>query len=62
MPSYHIYTMSKGAPVSFTSIEAGDEAEALRIAGEYYEGDAVELWNEHRRLRILRPAMEPSLV
>lgn len=56
MPNYHLYFMLRGAPVGTTSIEASDDAEAARIARELNTGDAVELWNDHRRLRILGPA------
>ena len=64
MPNYHLYFMSRGAPVGSKSIEAVDDAEAARIARELNEGDAVELWNDHRRLRILGAslqAIEPSV-
>jgi hypothetical protein len=52
MPNYHIYFMLKGAPVGSKSIEAGDDAEAVRIASTLNEGDAVELWNDYRRLKV----------
>jgi hypothetical protein len=62
MANYHIYFMLKGAPVGSRSIEAGDDAEAVRIASTLNKGDAVELWNDHRRLRVFgaSPARAPS--
>ena len=56
MPNYHLYFMLRGAPVGAKTIDAGDDAEAARIALALNHGDAVELWNDHRRLGILRPS------
>ena len=59
MPTYHLYYLSKGAIVGSDSIEADDDSEAARLARAMNEGDAVELWNDCRRLGVLRAA--PSL-
>ena len=61
MPNYHLYFMSRGAPVGSQAIVASDVAEATRIAQAMNEGEAVELWNDHRRLSVLRAHDRPTI-
>lgn len=56
MGSYHLYYLRDNAVVGSDSIEAGDDDEAIRLAQECGEGQAVEVWNDHSRIRIVAPA------
>ena len=53
MPNFHLYFMASGAPVGSQSIEAVDEAEAIRIARGSSEAEAIEIWDDCRRLGVL---------
>lgn len=56
MASYHLYYLRDSAVVGSDSIEADDDGEAIRLARELGEGQAVEVWNDHSRIRIVAPA------
>jgi hypothetical protein len=38
------------------AIEAIDDGEAARIARAQGVGEVIEVWNDHRRVRIVAPA------
>jgi hypothetical protein len=54
--SYHLYYLRNNAVVGSDSIDATDDDEAIRLAREHGEGQAVEVWNAHSRIRIVAPA------
>jgi hypothetical protein len=56
MARYHLYYLRQGMLVGSGNIEAADDAEAARIAREQGGGQVVEVWNDHRRVRIVSPA------
>ena len=53
---YHLYFLREGMLVGSGHIEAADDGEAARIAREQGGGQTVEIWNDHRRVRIVAPA------
>ena len=55
MATYHLYFLRRGMLVGSSDIEAADDEAACRLAARHGGGDAVEVWNSHRRLRILAP-------
>lgn len=60
MAEYHLYFLRQGMLVGSTSIEAMDDSEAARIAHEQGDGHLVEVWNDHRRVRVVTPARRPE--
>lgn len=56
MAEYHLYFLRQGMLVGSTNIEADDDSDAVRIAREQGDGQLVEVWNDHRRVRIVVPA------
>lgn len=56
MAEYHLYFLRQGMLVGSTNIEADDDSDAARIAREQGDGQLVEVWNDHRRVRIVVPA------
>ena len=56
MAEYHLYFLRQGMLVGSNSIEAMDDSEAVRIAREQGDGQLVEVWNDHRRVRVVLPA------
>ena len=59
MSRYHLYFLRQGMLVGSENIEAVDDGEAARIAREQGGGQVVEVWNDHRRVRVIGPA-EPA--
>ena len=57
---YHLYFLRQGMLVGSGHIEAADDGEAARIAREQGGGQTIEVWNDHRRVRIVAPA-EPAV-
>ena len=57
MTTYHLYFLSRGMLVGQSDIEAGDD-EAARIATGRADEATVDVWNEHRRLRVVAPSSE----
>ena len=55
MAEYHLYFLRQGMLVGSTSIEAEDDNEAARIARDQGDGQFVEIWNDHRRVRVVTP-------
>ena len=53
---YHLYFLRQGMLVGSDHIEAADDGEAARIAREQGGGQTVEVWNDHRRVRVIAPA------
>ena len=60
MAEYHLYFLRQGMLVGSTNIEAMDDGEATRIAREQGNGHLVEIWNDHRRVRVIMPARGPE--
>ena len=56
MARYHLYHIRDNQVVGTDNIDAADDNDAVRIAREQGEGQAVEIWNAHRRIRIVAPA------
>jgi hypothetical protein len=54
--SYHLYYLRDNQVIGAESIEAADDIEAVHIAKRRGAGQAVEIWNAHRRIRIVAPA------
>ena len=60
MAYYRLYFMNARSShiERYTSFDAADDAEAVRLAEGYHKGDPMELWNGGRRVRrfeALRP-------
>lgn len=55
MTSYNLYFMRNGQLLGGDKIEASDDREAGRIARDRAEGRSVEVWDAHRRVRIVAP-------
>jgi hypothetical protein len=55
---YHLYFPRQGMVVGSADIEAADDHDAERIARDSGQGQVVEVWNDHERVRILAPACE----
>jgi len=53
MGYYRLYFLNaRGSHIErFTAIEAGDDAEAIRLADAYHDGDPMELWSGGRLVR-----------
>ena len=60
MAEFHLYFLRQGMLVGATSVEADNESEAERIAREQGDGEYVEIWNDHRRVRVVSPAKGPQ--
>ena len=60
MASYHLYFLRQGMLVGAENIEADDDGEAARIAREQGGGQVIEVWNDHRRVRVIASA-EPAV-
>jgi len=60
MADYHLYFLRQGMLVGSTNIEAEDDSEAVQIAREQGDGQLVEVWNDHRRVRVVLPARGPE--
>src|SRR3954464_14120148 len=54
--SYHLYYLHDGQVIGSDSIDAADNQEAVRIARDRGQGEAVEIWNAAGRIRIVAPA------
>jgi len=50
---YHLYYLRGGMLVGSGDIEAANDGEAARIAREQGDGELVEIWNDHERVRIV---------
>jgi hypothetical protein len=62
MGSYHLYYLRDSQVIGFDDIEAPDDDEAVRVARRQGEGNAVEVWNAHSRIRVVAPdASTPPL-
>ena len=61
---YDLYFLRKGGVCAEATIEARDDDEAALIASEQGRGDTVEVWNAHRRVRIVptRATASPGAV
>jgi hypothetical protein len=55
MAQYHLYFLRQGMLVGSDEIEADDDQEAARIARAHGNGNMVEVWNDHQRVRIVGP-------
>ena len=60
MADYHLYFLRQGMLVGSTNIEAEDDSEAVQIARQQGDGQLVEVWNDHRRVRVVLPARGPE--
>jgi hypothetical protein len=56
MARYHLYFLRDNKLVGSDQIEAADDREAARIARDRGDGQVVEVWNGHRRVRTVAPA------
>jgi hypothetical protein len=54
--SYHLYYLRDNRLIGAENIEAADDTQAVHIAKRRGDGQAVEIWNGHRRIRIVAPA------
>jgi hypothetical protein len=54
--SYHLYYLRDNQVIGAESIEAPDDNQAVQMAKRRGDGQAVEIWNAHRRIRIVAPA------
>jgi hypothetical protein len=55
MGRYHLYFLRDSQVIGSDSIDAQDDDEAIRLARDHGEGNAVEVWNAHSRIRVLAP-------
>ncbi len=55
MASYHLYYLRGGMLIGSGHVDAEDDREAALIARRTGEGELVEIWNDHRRIRIVVP-------
>ena len=55
MANYHFYYLRDNRLVGSDSIEAVDDDEAVRRAKQRGKGQAVEVWNDHNRIRVVAP-------
>ena len=55
MSHYHLYFLKQGMLIGSDKIEAADDGEAARIAREQGGGELIEIWNDHRRVRVVTP-------
>lgn len=53
---YHLYYLRDNELIGGDNIEATDDEEAVRLAKERGEGQAIEIWNAHTRVRVVAPA------
>ena len=60
MRQYHLYYLRDNMLVGSDRIEAADDEQAARIARERGDGQAVEVWNAHSRVRVVTPAAAAS--
>lgn len=60
MAYYHLYYLRDNKLIGDDKIEASGDEEAVRLARERGEGQAVEIWNAHRRVRVVAPAKAPA--
>ncbi len=60
MAQYHLYYLRQGMLVGSGNIEASDDAEAARIAREQGGGQVIEIWNDHRRVRVVSQPSTPE--
>ncbi len=58
MAAYHLYYLQHGMLVGSGHIEAGSDAEAASIARREGRSELIEVWNDHRRVRIVAPGAE----
>ena len=59
MAQYHLYYLRQGMLVGSGKIEAADDGEAARIARtQGGDGELVEVWNDHCRVRVVTPVNE----
>jgi hypothetical protein len=56
MAGYHLYYLRNSQVIGSASIDAADDEDAVRVARECGEGQAVEIWNDHGRVRVVAPA------
>ncbi len=56
MTHYHLYFLRGSELVGSNDIEAADDNDAARIARERGDGEVVEVWNAHARVRLVAPA------
>lgn len=56
MAHYHLYYLRDNTLIGGDNIEAADDGEAVRLARERGQGQAVEVWNAHTRIRVVAPA------
>jgi hypothetical protein len=56
MGRYHLYFLRDSQVIGSDSIDARDDEEAIRLARDHGEGNAVEVWNAHSRIRVVAPA------
>ena len=55
MAQYHLYFLRDGQLVGGDRIEARDDQDAARIGLDRGEGRVVEVWNDHKRIRVIAP-------
>ena len=56
MARYHLYFLRQGMLVGSGEIDAADDHEAAQLAREQGDGQTVEVWDDHQRVRIIGPA------
>ena len=52
---YHLYFFENNMLLGDDRIEAADDAAAIRAASAQGKGKVVEVWDAHRRIRVLAP-------
>ena len=62
MTQYHLYYLRQGMLIGSDNIEAADDAEAALIARKSGNGQVVEVWNDHERVRVVAPRTLPKIL
>ncbi|MEA3012130.1 MAG: hypothetical protein QOD42_675 [Sphingomonadales bacterium] len=60
MAHYHLYYLRDNKLIGGADIEATNDDEAVRLAKERGEGQAIEIWSAHARVRVVAPAKAPA--
>jgi hypothetical protein len=58
---YHLYFFGGSELIGGESVDAPDDGEAIRLAGERGRGKAVEVWNARSRIGVVAPAVDRHL-
>ena len=56
MQQYQLYFLRDNKLVGSDRIEAADDDQAASIAKQRGDGQSVEVWNAHSRVRVVAPA------